>query len=116
MLMWAEFTAYLTKLEANITIFAIVGFMGQAMFFSRFLVQWIHSEKMGRSSIPVVFWYLSLGGSALVLVYAINRADAVFIIGQLPGFFVYLRNLQLIYRERRLQAADTSKDPAAGGA
>lgn len=113
MLMWAEFTSYITRLEANLTIFAIVGFMGQGLFFSRFLVQWLHSEKMGRSSIPVVFWYLSLGGSALVLIYAIDRADAVFIIGQLPGFFVYLRNLQMIYRERRAAKEQSSNQTSA---
>ena len=54
-------------------IFLIIGFSGQACFFLRFLIQWMHSERKKQSSIPVVFWYLSLGGSFLVLVYAIYR-------------------------------------------
>lgn len=82
-------------------IFLIIGFSGQACFFLRFLIQWMHSERKKQSSIPVVFWYLSLGGSFLVLVYAIYRKDPVFIIGQLTGSFVYVRNLCLIKNEER---------------
>ena len=77
-----------------------LGMFGQACFFSRFLVQWIASEKAGKSVVPVAFWFLSLGGGALLLAYAIHRRDPVFVIGQATGFLVYLRNLWLIRKAR----------------
>jgi lipid-A-disaccharide synthase-like uncharacterized protein len=75
-----------------------VGLIGQGAFFSRFLVQWVASERAGESFIPMSFWYLSLVGSLILLVYAIHRAEPVFLLGQLPNAFVYLRNIQLIKR------------------
>jgi lipid-A-disaccharide synthase-like uncharacterized protein len=78
-----------------------IGFTGQAMFFMRFFVQWLCSEKQRKSVIPIAFWYFSIGGSLLLLIYAIFRRDAVFILGQSTGFLIYSRNLYLIYRERR---------------
>lgn len=80
------------------TLWLIVGFAGQAVFTGRFVLQWLYSELKRRSVIPVGFWYLSMLGSALLLVYAIYRQDPVFIIGQSFGMLVYLRNLQLIVR------------------
>lgn len=76
----------------------VLGFAGQALFASRFLVQWIASEREGRSYVPVAFWYLSLGGAAVLFTYACFRRDPVFIVGQASGAFVYLRNLALIRR------------------
>jgi lipid-A-disaccharide synthase-like uncharacterized protein len=70
-----------------------IGFVGQAFFFSRFFVQWLASEKAGRSVIPMSFWYFSLLGGATLLVYAIHLGDPVFIVGQSTGAFIYLRNL-----------------------
>ena len=78
----------------------LLGMAGQVLFFSRFLVQWIASEKKGRSTVPLSFWYLSIGGGLLLLVYAIWRKDPVITIGQAVGLFVYIRNLMLIYRHR----------------
>jgi lipid-A-disaccharide synthase-like uncharacterized protein len=78
-----------------------IGLFGQAMFFMRFLVQWLASERQGKSVIPLAFWYFSIGGAAILLVYAIYRLDPVFIIGQAGGFFIYARNLYLIRREKR---------------
>lgn len=78
-----------------------VGFAGQALFFMRFFVQWIHSERQRKSIIPVAFWYFSLGGGATLLTYAIYRADPVFIVGQFCGLFIYSRNLYFIMRARR---------------
>ncbi|AZL74208.1 MULTISPECIES: lipid-A-disaccharide synthase N-terminal domain-containing protein [Pseudomonas] len=80
------------------TLWLILGFTGQAVFTGRFVLQWLYSEYKRRSVIPVGFWYLSMLGSALLLIYAIYRQDPVFIIGQAFGFLVYLRNLQLIAR------------------
>jgi lipid-A-disaccharide synthase-like uncharacterized protein len=76
------------------------GLLGEAVFMSRFVVQWLASERAGRSHVPVVFWYLSLVGTGILTVYALWRLDPVFILGQsLPGA-IYVRNLVLIYRER----------------
>jgi lipid-A-disaccharide synthase-like uncharacterized protein len=91
------------KLSANLDIWVVIGLLAQVMFTGRFIVQWIASERSGRSVIPVAFWYLSILGSSGLLLYAVARADPVFILGQSVGSFVYLRNLMLIYRERRHQ-------------
>jgi lipid-A-disaccharide synthase-like uncharacterized protein len=83
-----------------------VGFLGQALFSARFLVQWIASERRKESVVPVAFWFLSLGGGLALLLYALHRLDPVFILGQAAGLFVYLRNLLLIRRKgRQLTAA-----------
>lgn len=79
----------------------VIGFLGQGLFSARFLVQWLYSERKKRSIIPIGFWYLSIAGGLTLLSYAIYRKDPVFIIGQAGGVFIYLRNLHLIYRERR---------------
>jgi lipid-A-disaccharide synthase-like uncharacterized protein len=78
-----------------------LGFSGQALFGSRFLVQWIASERQGKSVIPLAFWYLSLGGAAILFSYALIRRDPVFMLGQATGSIVYLRNLALIRKENR---------------
>ncbi len=79
----------------------VIGFAGQALFASRFLVQWLTSERAGKSTVPVAFWYLSMGGGVTLLAYALFREDTVFFVGQLGGLFIYMRNLHLIIRERR---------------
>ncbi|MEM6974260.1 MAG: lipid-A-disaccharide synthase N-terminal domain-containing protein [Pseudomonadota bacterium] len=79
----------------------MVGLGGQFLFMSRFLVQWIASEREKRSVIPVAFWWLSIGGAGVLLAYAIWRADPVFILGQSLGFFIYARNLWLIHAEKK---------------
>jgi len=85
---------------------ALLGLAGQACFFSRFLVQWIVSEKKGYSVVPTAFWYLSLIGGLMVLVYAVWRHDPVFTLGQSVGIFVYTRNLMLIHKRRKLHASE----------
>ena len=93
------------------TIWLGIGFLGQGMFFMRFLLQWLSSEAKGRSVIPVAFWYFSFAGGLTLLAYAIYRKDPVFIIGQSTGAIIYIRNLQLIARERRDAAVlETEKD------
>ncbi len=84
----------------------LLGMAGQALFFSRFLVQWVASEKKGRSTVPLSFWYLSIGGGVLLLAYAIWRKDPVITIGQGVGLLVYIRNLMLIHRHRNRARAD----------
>lgn len=85
--------------------YLVLGFVGQAVFSGRFLVQWIASERAGRSVVPVAFWVLSVVGSMILLIYAIHRRDPVFIVGQSAGFLIYFRNLWLIQRERRTMDA-----------
>jgi lipid-A-disaccharide synthase-like uncharacterized protein len=76
-----------------------LGFVGQALFGSRFLIQWIASERRKASVVPVVFWWLSLSGGLCLLAYAIRQKDPVFIVGQVTGIFVYVRNLVLLRRQ-----------------
>jgi lipid-A-disaccharide synthase-like uncharacterized protein len=91
-------------------VWVLVGFLGQALFASRFIVQWFKSELVGRSVIPLSFWYLSLGGGIVLCAYAIYKMDPVFITGQATGLLVYSRNLFLIFRER-----ERARETAAGG-
>jgi len=96
---------YLARLAENLNVWAAIGFLGQAVFASRFIVQWVHSERVKRSEIPLVFWYLSVAGGLILLIYSIHLANLVFIIGQSTGLLVYVRNLHLISRERRAAPA-----------
>jgi len=88
-------------------IMIVVGFAGQGLFAMRFIIQWLSSEKQAKSVIPIAFWYFSIGGGAVLLLYAIWRQDPVIICGQGLGLFIYLRNLYFIRRD---------KDSASGGA
>ena len=80
------------------TIWIATGFLGQGLFFGRWIVQWLASERSASSKVPISFWYLSLVGGLITLAYAIYRKDPVFIAGQSIGAVVYVRNLMLIYR------------------
>jgi len=87
----------------------ILGFVAQAMFTARFAVQWIASERRRQSYIPEAFWYFSLCGGLLLFVYALNRRDPVFILGQGAGVFIYLRNIHFIRKHKstaKLEAVD----------
>ena len=79
----------------------IIGFAGQGLFAMRFIIQWLKSEGEGRSVIPLAFWYFSIGGGLVLFLYALWRQDPVIICGQGLGLFIYLRNLFLIFKERR---------------
>ena len=81
----------------------ILGFAAQGMFTMRFIVQWIASEKKKESVVPVWFWYFSLLGGAMLMVYAVHIKDPVFILGQSTGVFIYARNLWLISKKRRVK-------------
>ena len=82
-------------------LWVVVGFLGQLFFFSRFVVQWIAAERRGASVIPTAFWYLSISGGMILLVYSIHLKDPVFITGQSVGAIVYIRNLVLIHRKKK---------------
>ena len=79
-------------------IMVTIGFAGQGLFAMRFIVQWLTSEGQGRSVIPIAFWYFSIGGGTVLLLYAVWRQDPVIICGQGLGLFIYLRNLFLIHK------------------
>lgn len=87
-------------MDAN-AYWVILGFVGQFIFGMRFVVQWISSERKGRSVVPVAFWYFSIGGGITLTVYAIHIQDPVFIFGQGLGLLIYFRNLHLIMRAHR---------------
>ena len=87
------------------------GLGAQLVFTGRFLVQWIESEREGRSVIPVAFWVLSLVGGVMTLVYGLARRDAIIILGQVLANFIYLRNLMLISRNARRTEASKSGSP-----
>ena len=78
-----------------------LGLIGQLIFASRFVMQWVVSERKGKSVIPVPFWHLSLGGSAILLIYSIHIADPVFILANSLNSFIYIRNLMLIGKEKQ---------------
>ena len=93
-------TVNLWLVSFTLTVWIAVGFAGQLLFSARFIVQWVLSERKGRSYIPMAFWYFSIVGGMTLLAYAIHRQDPVFIVGQAFGLIIYLRNLTLIARER----------------
>ncbi len=90
------------------TIWVGIGFFGQALFFGRWVIQWIVSEKKSQSEVPISFWYMSLIGGLITLAYAIYRLDPVFIAGQSVGSVVYIRNLMFIYRTGRPKGSEGS--------
>jgi lipid-A-disaccharide synthase-like uncharacterized protein len=105
-----------TLIEYPETIMIVIGFGGQFLFAMRFIIQWITSEREQKSVIPIAFWYFSIGGGAVLLLYAIWRQDPVIICGQGLGLFIYLRNLYFVSRDRRNQALakdDTIGEPPA---
>lgn len=83
----------------TMNVLKVVGLAGQAIFGCRFLVQWIASERQQRSVIPVAFWYISLLGGVLTLIYAVNIKEPVFILSQIGGIVIYARNLMFVYRD-----------------
>jgi lipid-A-disaccharide synthase-like uncharacterized protein len=90
----------------------VLGLTAQLAFSMRFIVQWLASERAGRSYVPVAFWYLSIMGGAMLLSYAIYRQDVVFILGQSMGLIVYTRNLVLIRRANRAERIAAEADAA----
>jgi lipid-A-disaccharide synthase-like uncharacterized protein len=84
---------------ASIDYWVVFGFFAQFVFFLRFVVQWLYSEKHQKSVVPISFWYLSIAGSVMILIYAVKRQDPVFIVGQFLALFIYIRNIMLHKKE-----------------
>ena len=82
----------------RLDFWAAVGLAGQALFTARFFVQWLASERRKESVVPVAFWYFSLLGGTISLVYAVAIGSIPFSLGQGCGLLIYLRNLHLIRR------------------
>jgi lipid-A-disaccharide synthase-like uncharacterized protein len=90
-------------------VWVLLGFAGQAAFFGRMAVQWVISEREGKSVVPPVFWYLSLGGGVLLFTYFVWRQDVVGVVGQTTGVVIYARNIRLLYKERRRERRRAGK-------
>ncbi len=85
---------------ARFDLWLLFGIGAQILFAMRFVVQWIASERAGRSVMPVAFWFFSVAGGLLTLVYGLVRREPIIIVGQALSLFIYARNLRLIFRPR----------------
>ena len=90
----------LSWVSTHFNMWTLLGFFGQGLFMTRFVVQWIASERARKSVMPEIFWYFSLAGGLIVFTYAVHRQDPVFIMGQGLGLFVYVRNIYFIHKHR----------------
>jgi len=88
---------FIAEVQRPLVVF---GFAGQFVFMLRFVVQWLVSERRGKSHVPIAFWYLSLAGGVMLLAYALLKKDLVFTAGQSLGLLIYVRNLMLIHRRQ----------------
>lgn len=87
-------------------LWLLIGVGGQLLFAARFIVQWIASERAGRSVVPLAFWFFSIGGGLITLIYGIYKKEPVIILGQALSIFIYVRNLALIGREQKKPTRD----------
>jgi len=88
-----------------------VGLLGQVLFTGRMIVQWLASEKSKKSVVPVAFWWMSVTGASMLLLYFIWRRDVVGVLGQATGWFIYIRNLYFIYRPTGHAEPTVADDP-----
>ena len=90
-------------------LWVTLGFLGQILFTGRMLVQWFVSEREKRSVVPTAFWWMSLVGASMLLVYFVWRKEPIGVLGQATGWFVYVRNLWMIHKAK----AHTAETPTA---
>jgi lipid-A-disaccharide synthase-like uncharacterized protein len=105
----AKLTQWWAEVSSVELAWVAFGFAAQGMFFMRFVLQWIASERVKRSIVPATFWYFSFAGGLMLLVYAIHRADPVIMLGQLMGLFIYSRNIYLIWQHKAYTAKASLK-------
>lgn len=103
-------TAAWNWLSGHFNALVLFGLIGQMLFMMRFVAQWLYSEKVGRSAVPEVFWFFSIGGGVVLLVYAILKNDFVFIVGQALGLFIYARNIFFIHKTKARRKATPASD------
>jgi lipid-A-disaccharide synthase-like uncharacterized protein len=97
----SDIRAYLYDVfVAKLDFWLVFGIVAQLLFTARFIVQWVVSEKLGKSVVPLAFWFLSMGGGIMLLIYGIVRREPIIIMGQALAVFIYLRNLMLIFRPK----------------
>ena len=106
----AKLTLWWATTPGTEKLWLLLGVVAQLLFASRFLVQWLASERARRSIVPETFWYFSVAGGVLLFAYAIYRLDPVFIMGQGTGLLIYARNIQMIWRTK----SDAAIAPAQG--
>jgi lipid-A-disaccharide synthase-like uncharacterized protein len=88
--------------QDNYYLWKVIGYTGILTFGSRFLVQWLYSERHQESRVPPIFWWQSIIGTLLCLAYAIRQKDSVFMAGYIFNLIPYVRNIMLISRKKRL--------------
>jgi lipid-A-disaccharide synthase-like uncharacterized protein len=98
-------SSFSSALQIFLNPWILLGFFGQFVFFLRFIVQWLASEKEERVVVPVLFWYLSIGGSLIILIYSIHIRDIVFSTAQVASLFIYVRNLMFENKLKQKQVA-----------
>lgn len=98
---FAKLAAWWASVSTTELVWLGIGLVAQLMFSMRFILQWIASERAKRSVMPEVFWYFSVAGGVLLFAYAIYRLDPVFMLGQGMGLFIYARNIQLIWNQKK---------------
>jgi len=99
----AKLSQWWSEVSSMEIAWILFGFMAQFMYFMRFVLQWIASERMRRSIVPETFWYFSFAGGLMLFIYAFHRSDPVIMLGQFFGLFIYARNVCLIWMHKRLQ-------------
>ena len=96
-----ELSAYFYDVfVAKFDFWLVFGIVAQLLFAARFLVQWIASERAGNSVVPMAFWFCSMGGGLMTLVYGIVKREPVIILGQSLATIIYIRNIMLIVKNR----------------
>jgi lipid-A-disaccharide synthase-like uncharacterized protein len=109
-----EISAYLYDVfVARFDFWLAFGVVAQLLFTARFIVQWLASEKAGKSVIPLAFWFFSMAGGTMTLIYGLVRREPIIIMGQALAIFIYMRNLMLIFRSEAKPEVTKSQDENA---
>jgi lipid-A-disaccharide synthase-like uncharacterized protein len=108
----AKFAQWWAQVSSVELAWLVFGLAAQGMFFMRFVLQWIASERVKRSIVPETFWYFSFVGGFMLFLYAVHRADPVIMLGQLFGLVIYSRNIYLIWLHKRSEQAQIGLKPA----
>lgn len=112
-MIWTHIAAWWNAAIADKGWLVLFGLSAQIMFMMRFVVQWISSERAGRSVMPEAFWYFSLGGGLMLIIYGALRPDIVIIVGQIPALVIYARNIVLIRRHKPGRVVPAARQTAA---